>query len=69
VEGLEVLVRVPKDLNVLVICHEHPALFKLISVAEALDALLAEADVVVSKLSSSLEQRGHGAAHDNLDRH
>lgn len=67
--GLEILVRVPKDLNVLVICHEHPPFFELVSVAEALHALLAKADVVVSKFSSSLEQRGYWAAHDDFDRH
>ncbi len=64
---LVIFVGVAEYLDLLIICNEHPFLFKFILLAEALCASLAKADVVVTDLGPRLEKRRYRATHDDLN--
>ena len=65
--GLIVLVRVAEDLDVLRVSNEDTSLVKLKGLAEALDPSLTEANMLMSDLCFSLEQRCHWPSHFDLN--
>ena len=64
---LVVLVSEAENLDVFIVSHHHSALLELKRLAEPFNPPLAEAYMLVAKLSPCLEEGGNGPAHHDLD--
>jgi len=67
--GLEIFMRVAKNLYLFIVSDHHTPFLELVLLTEALNTFLTEAHVLVAQLSMRLEKRAHWATHNDLDLH